>query len=151
MGLGNILMILMIIVGIAAVALYFLNRWSYKRMDEQQTMIERNKQSATIFVIDKNRGKVTESSLPKAVVEQMPRYSKVLKMNFVKAKVGPQIVTLICEKDVFNALPVKKNVKVELAGIYITSMKGMKSKEEMKEIARVKKEKEKNEKKAAKK
>ncbi|MDL2248195.1 hypothetical protein LJB89_00685 [Tyzzerella sp. OttesenSCG-928-J15] len=148
---GDILIIVMVVVGIIAVGIYFLNKWAYKRMDEQQTVIERTKQSATIFVIDKSRGKMSEANFPKSVVEQMPKTSKFLKMYFVKAKVGPQIVTLICEKDVFNALPVKKNVKVELAGIYITSMKGMKSKEEMKEIAQAKKEKEKAEKKNAKK
>ena len=150
MDIGNILMIVVIIVGVVVAGMYFLNKWSYKKMDEQQSVIERNKQSATIFIIDKNRGKVTESSLPRAVIDQMPRYSKILKMNFVKAKVGSQIVTLICEKDVYNALPVKKNVKVELAGMYITSMKGMKSKEEMKEINKAKKEKEKADKKAEK-
>ena len=147
MGFGNILIIVIGIVGIIAVAMYFLNRWSYNKMSEQQTMIDRNKQSATIFIIDKSRGKITEANFPKTVVDQMPKYSKLMKMNFVKAKVGPQIVTLMCEKDVYKALPVKKNVKVELAGIYISSMKGMKSKEEMKEIAKAKKEKEKAEKK----
>ena len=147
MDIGNILMVLMIVVGIIAAGLYFLNSWSSKRMSEQQSLLERNKQSATIFVIDKSKSRVTESSLPKAVIEQMPRYSKIMKMHFVKAKVGPQIVTLMCDKDVYNALPMKKNVKVELAGIYISTMKGMKSKEEMKAIAKAKKEKEKTEKK----
>ena len=147
MDLGNILMVLMIVLGVAAAGLYFLNSWSSKRMSEQQSLLERNKQSATIFVIDKSKSRVTESSLPKAVIEQMPRYSKIMKMHFVKAKVGPQIVTLMCDKDVYNALPMKKNVKVELAGIYISTMKGMKSKEEMKAIAKAKKEKEKTEKK----
>ena len=62
-------------------------------------------------------------------------------MNFVKAKIGPQIMTLICDKNVYNALPLKKNVKVELAGIYISNMQGLKSKEEMKALAKEKKAK----------
>ena len=45
-------------------------------------------------------------------------------MPLVKAKVGPQIVNLMCDKSVFEIIPVKKNVKVELAGIYIVSVKG---------------------------
>jgi len=151
MDIGNILMLVMIILGVLGAGLYFLNNWSAKKMSEQQSMLERTKQSATIFVIDKSRGKITESNLPKSVIDQVPAYSKVFKVNFVKAKVGPQIVTLICDKDVYNALPVKKNVKVEIAGIYISTMKGMKSKEEMKAIAKAKKEKEKAEKKAEKK
>ena len=42
----------------------------------------------------------------------------------VKAKVGPQIVNLMCDKSVFEIMPMKKNVKVELAGIYIVKIQG---------------------------
>jgi len=151
MDIGNILMVIMLVLGVLLVVFYFLNKWSSKKMEEQQGIIERNKQTATIFVIDKSRGKIKDANFPKSMVDQIPRYTKLMKMNFIKAKVGPQFVTLICEKDIYNAMPVKKNVKVELAGIYITSLKGMKSKEEMKAIAKAKKEKEKAEKKAEKK
>jgi hypothetical protein len=45
-------------------------------------------------------------------------------MPIVKAKVGPQIATLLCDKNIYDNLPVKKTVKVELAGVYITSIIG---------------------------
>ncbi|MDR2899716.1 MAG: hypothetical protein LBU94_05335 [Clostridiales bacterium] len=142
----DIILIAAVVLGVVAAALYFLNKWAYKRMDEQQAVIERTRQSATIFVIDKKHEKAEKAGLSKAIYEQLPRLSKLVKMYVVKAKVGPQIVTLICEKDVFNAIPVKKNVKVELAGIYIVTVAGMKSKEEMKANAKAKKEKAKSEK-----
>ena len=139
MGLTDILLIVLVVVAIVVVSLYLLNKWSYKKMDENQSMIERHRQSATIFVIDKSSGRLKEGMLPKAAMDQMPWHSKMMRMYFVKAKVGPQIVTLICEKDVYAALPVKKNVKVEIAGIYISSMHGMKTKEEMKAMKNAKK------------
>jgi hypothetical protein len=40
---------------------------------------------------------------------------------------------------VFDALPVKKTVMVELAGMYIVGMKGMKTKKEMEAIRKARK------------
>ena len=133
-GIGwlDVLIIVFLIVVAIAVGLYFLNRWANKRYTQQQDMVQKNKQSAEIYVIDMKRDKAENVNLPKVVMENLPKTAKAMKMNFVKAKVGPQIVTLMCEKNVYDALPIKKNVKVDLAGIYIASMHGMKSKEEMK-------------------
>ena len=77
--------------------------------------------------------------MPKMVIDQIPKWSKFMKMNFVQVKVGPQILTLIADKRVFDAMPLKKTVKVEIAGL--------KSAEEMKAIAKAKKEKAKEDKK----
>ena len=46
-----------------------------------------------------------------------------------------------------DAMPLKKTVKVEIAGLYIVNIVGMKSAEEMKAIAKAKKEKAKEDKK----
>ena len=132
LALVDILFILIIIVGFIGVGLYFFVRWSSAKLSEQQSLLAANNQSLSLYVIDKKRGKPSDSGLPKAVVEQMPKRAKFMKMYFVKAKVGPQIMTFMCDKKVYNALPIKKNVAVEASGIYITNMKGMKSDEEMK-------------------
>lgn len=137
----DVILIVMAVVGIGILVFYFLSKWSYKKMGEHQEIIERTRQSTTIFVIDKSRGRLKPGILPKAVMDQMPRSAKLLKMNFVKAKVGPQIVTLVCDKDIYNALPLKKNAKVELSGMYISSMQGLKTKEELKAMKKEKKEK----------
>ena len=46
-------------------------------------------------------------------------------MPIVKAKVGPRIMTLACDAQVFELLPVKKEVKVVVSGIYITDVKAV--------------------------
>lgn len=147
----DIFVLVVFIVALIFVGFYFLNKWAYKKMDQQQTAIEKTKQSTTVYVIDKKRDKITNVNMPKAVTEQVPKFYRFIKMNFVKVKIGPQIITMMCDKDVFNAIPTKKNVKVEIAGMYIVSVVGMKSKEELKKIAKEKKEKLKQEKKASKK
>ena len=144
------IIVVVVIIGAVFVGLYFLNKWAYKKMDTQQTMIEKMKNSMSIYVIDKKRDKITNINMPKAVVEQMPKIYKKMKMCFVQAKIGPQIMTLICDKKVFAAIPIKKNVKVEIAGIYIVSVVGMKTPQEMKAIQKEKKAKAKAEAKAAK-
>ena len=130
-GIFDILILIAIVIGIVVVVLYFLNKWAGRKMADQQDMVERHKQTATIYVIDKKKDKITNANLPKAMASQIPRMGKIMKMPLVKAKVGPQIMTLVCDNAVFPALPVKKNVTVELAGAYIVGMKGMKTKQQL--------------------
>lgn len=148
---GDIIIILTIVIGVILGGLYWLNKKATKKMGDHQEMIDRSKQTTTIFVIDKKKAKITDVNMPKVVTEQMPKIYKFLKLYFVQAKIGPQILTLMCDKRVFNAISVKKNIKVELAGIYIVSVVGMKSEKELKEIKKAKKEKEKEAKKEEKK
>ena len=131
---GDIILIIAGIVAIVLVSLYLLNRYAYKKFSEQNDLLEKNKQNQTIYIIDKKRMRAKDSNLPKIVIDGLPKYSRVVKLNLVKAKIGPQITTLLCDKKVFEALPIKKSVKVELAGIYIISMHGMKTKQEIKAL-----------------
>ena len=119
-------------------------------MDEQQVMVDKMKMVQPIYVIDKKHDRITNVNMPKMVMDQMPARAKLMKMYFVQAKIGPQIITFITDKLVYDALPLKKQVKVEIAGIYIVKMIGMKSKEELKAEQKAKKEKEKEAKKAEK-
>jgi len=127
----DIAIIVFIVLVAVGIAIYFLNRWASKRMVQHNDMVASHKQTASIYVIDKKREKMQNANFPKAVMEQIPRWNRFMKMPLVKAKIGPQIMTLMCDKDVFNALPVKKTVSVDIAGIYIVNMKGMKTKGEM--------------------
>ena len=133
MTLFDVAILVAIIIAVIVVILYFLNKWSGRRMAEQQDMVQKHKQTATIYVIDKKKDKITNANLPKAIADQVPRMGRLMKMPLVKAKIGPQIMTLICDNNVFPALPVKKNVTVEIAGAYIVSMKGMKTKRQLAE------------------
>ncbi len=115
----------MVIVALIFVGFYFLNKRGVKRMVQAQDFIDMNRMTVPIFVIDKRKEKPSANNLPKAVFEQMPKTAKMRKTNLVRAKVGPQIVTLMCDNNVYDVLPVKKNVKVDLAGMYIVSITGM--------------------------
>ena len=130
-GVWDIIVIVGIVLLVVGLGLFFLNKWAGKRMAAQQDMVERNKTTADIYVIDKKKDKLSNANLPKAVTSQVPKWSRFMKVPLVKAKIGPQIMTLICEGKVFSVLPVKKTVKVEIAGLYIVGMKGMKTKREM--------------------
>ena len=59
------------------------------------------------------------------VYEQTPKYLCRSKVPVVKAKVGPKIMTLIADAGVYEALPVKAEVKVVISGIYITELKSV--------------------------
>lgn len=125
MNVSDVLIIIMVVLAVIAAVLYFLNKKNTRQMIQAQDFIEHNRTTMQIFVIDKKQEKPSPTNLPKGMYEQMPRTSKMRKSNLVRAKVGPQIVTLMCDKPVYEVLQVKKSVKVELAGMYIIGVVGM--------------------------
>lgn len=102
---------------------YTVGRKMQKRQDKQQASIDATKQWMTMLIIDKKKMPLKDAGLPKIVLEQAPKRVHKRKMYIVKAKVGPKIVSLVAEKDVFNTLPVKTNVKAEVSGIYMVGFK----------------------------
>ena len=83
------------------------------------------KQTVSMLIIDKKRMKIKESGLPQAVIDQTPKMMRWTKLPIVKAKVGPQVMSLVCDDKIFDNVPVKKEVKATVSGIYITSVKGI--------------------------
>lgn len=120
----DISLIIIFILAAAIAGLYFFNRKNYKKVIEAQDFIQQNKMVTQVFVIDKKFTKPTPENMPKAIYEKLPKMSRMRKMALVKAKVGPQIVTLMCDKNVFEILPTKKSIKLELAGVYIVNVVG---------------------------
>ena len=43
------------------------------------------------------------------------------KLPIVKAKVGPRVMSFICDAAIFDTVPIKKEVKAVISGLYITS------------------------------
>ena len=78
-----------------------------------------------MLIIDKKKLRLKDSGLPAMVMEQTPKYLRRAKFPIVKAKVGPQIMSLICDASIFDTVPVKKEVKATISGIYITDVKGI--------------------------
>ena len=122
-------MIVLIVVAVVliagAVALYFLGNKAQKKQAEQQELLEANKQTVSMLVIDKKRMKIRDAGLPQMVLDQTPKYLRGSKLPIIKAKVGPQIVSLICDDKIFESVPVKKEVKAVVSGIYVTGVKGL--------------------------
>jgi hypothetical protein len=81
-----------------------------------------------MLVIDKKKLKLKDAGLPAAVLEQTPKYMRRAKLPIVKAKIGPQILSLISDAAIFDSIPVKKEVKATISGIYITDVKGIRGK-----------------------
>lgn len=120
-----VLLVILAILIIVVVALYFFGKKAQKKQSEQQEQIDAMKQTISMLVIDKKRMKLKDAGLPQMIVEQTPKLLRGSKLPVVKAKVGPQIMTLICEESIFDAVPVKKEVKAVVSGIYITDVKGL--------------------------
>ncbi|MDF1617728.1 hypothetical protein [Petrocella sp. FN5] len=122
----QILLIVLAVVAVVLAILYFVGKKMQKKADGQQAMIDQQKMTVTILVIDKKKMRIKDSNLPKIVQDQVPAYLKLRKMPLVKAKIGPKISTLMCDEKVFKELPIKKNVKVDIAGMYIIGIKNYK-------------------------
>ncbi len=142
-----VLLVITAIVVIALVALYFFGKKAEKKQAEQQEKLDAVAQNVTMLIIDKKRMKLKEAGFPAVVVENTPKYLRRSKVPVVKAKVGPKIMTLMCEESIFPLIPVKKEVKAVVSGIYITSVKGLRGgletpKKKKGFFARFKKEKE---------
>ncbi len=120
-----VLLVILAILIIAIVALYILGKKAQKRQTEQQQQIDAMKQTVSMLIIDKKRMKMKEAGLPQAVLDQAPKFFRNSKLPIVKAKVGPQVMSLVCEEKIFDSVPVKKEVKAVVSGIYITEVKGL--------------------------
>jgi type II secretory pathway pseudopilin PulG len=126
MSTGTIVLLVILAILIAGVVvLYFLGKKAQKKQEEQQEQINAAKQTVSMLIIDKKRMKIKDSGLPQAVIAQTPRLMRASKLPIVKAKIGPQIMSLVCDEKIFDMVPVKREVKATVSGIYITDVKGL--------------------------
>lgn len=120
-----VLIVIAVILLVGLVVLFFLGKKAQRKQGAQQAQIEANKQTVSMLIIDKKRLKIKNSGLPQMVIDQTPKLMRNSKLPIVKAKVGPQIMTLICDEKIFESVPVKKEVKAVVSGIYIVGVKGL--------------------------
>lgn len=126
MSTGTIVLIIVIVVLIAIlVALYFMGKKAQAKKDEQDAQMAAVAQTVSMLIIDKKRLRIKDSGLPQMVIDQTPKYMRRTKLPVVKAKVGPKVMTLIADEAIFADIPVKKEVKATISGIYITGVKGL--------------------------
>lgn len=119
------LLVIFIVLILGATALYFIGKKAQKKQAEQQEMLEAGKQTISMLIIDKKRMKLKDSGLPQMVIDQTPKLMRNSKLPIIKAKVGPQIMSLICDEKIYDSVPVKKEVKAVVSGIYVLGVKGL--------------------------
>ena len=96
----NVLIVILLVLVIALALLYYFGQKAQKKQAAQQEQLEATRQVVSMLIIDKKRLKLKESGLPK-------------------------IQTLISETTIFDSIPVKKEIKAVVSGIYITEIKSV--------------------------
>ena len=129
----TLIVIAVLLIGVI-VALYFLGKKAQKKQAEQEEQINATKQTYSMLIIDKKRMKLKDAGLPAVVLEQTPKLLRGRKLPIVKAKIGPQVMSLICDEKIFDLVPVKKEVKASVSGIYMVDVKGLRGGNVKKEV-----------------
>jgi uncharacterized protein YneF (UPF0154 family) len=120
-----IMLIVLIVLIVVLVVLYFFGKKAEKKQAEQKEQLDAAAQNVNMLIIDKGKIRLRDAGFPAVVVENTPKYLRRSKVPVVKAKVGPKVMTLMCDAQVFPLIPIKKEVKATVSGIYITAVRGV--------------------------
>lgn len=118
------LIVLAVLIG-GLIALSIYGKKLQAKSEASQAELRAGAQTISILVIDKKRMKLKDAGFPQIVLDQTPKYLRRAKVPVVKAKIGPKVASLMCEEKIFDLIPVKKEVKAVMNGIYIIDVKGM--------------------------
>ena len=113
---------------IVLVVLYILGKKLQNKQIAQKEQMAASAQPVNMLIIDKKIMPLKDANLPKVVMENTPKRYQKAKLPIIKAKVGPQITSLICDDAIFEDVPVKGEVKAMVSGIYVVSVKNIRGK-----------------------
>lgn len=132
MFLMSVLNIVLIVIGVIAlilVILYFVGTKLQAKQVNADKAMQQMSMVVSLLVIDKQKLRVKDSGLMKQVQDAIPAYMRWRKFPIVKARIikaniagGAQVMSFICDPKVYKIMPVKTEVKVTIAGIYITKL-----------------------------
>ena len=114
------LLVIVIVLAIIIAVLYFLGKKAQKKQAEQQELLDANKQTVSMLIIDKKRMKLKDAGLPQMVIDQTPKMMRGSKLPIIK----------VADEKIFESVPVKKEVKAVVSGIYVLDVKGLHGKTE---------------------
>ena len=120
-----VLLVILAVLLIALVVLYFLGKKAQKKQAEQEEMIAAAAQQVNILVIDKGKMKLKMPVSHQLFLRIHLSIFVVQRYRLSRQKVGPKIMTLMCDASIYDLIPVKKEVKATVSGIYITAVKGV--------------------------
>ena len=125
----NIILIILFVIVVILVILYFIGSKLQTTQAATEKTMQQMSMTMSLLVIDKQKLHIKDSGLMKQVQDAIPAYIKWRKFPIVKARIikaniagGAQVMSFICDPKVFKILPVKTEVKVTIAGIYITKL-----------------------------
>ena len=103
-----VLLVILAVLIVGLIVLYFLGKKAQKKRDEQEAQLAANSQTVSMLIIDKKRLRLKDSGLPQVVIDQTPK-----------------MMSLIADEAVYDLIPLKKEVKATVSGIYITKVTGV--------------------------
>lgn len=125
----QIIGIVLAIIVVILVVLYLIGSRLQKKQVQAEKAMANSTITVSLLVVDKQKLKVEDSGLMKQVKDAIPVYMKWRKMPIVKGRIikanvagGAGIMSFMCDPKVFKIMPVKTEVKVQVAGIYITKL-----------------------------
>ena len=104
-----IVLIVLAVIAVILGLLYYFGKKAQTKQAAQQEQMEAMKQTVSMLIIDKKKLRMKDSGLPQMVIDQTPKMMRRAKLPIVKAKVGPRIMTLICDAAIFDQIPVKRS------------------------------------------
>ena len=96
----KIFLIILAVLVVILLVLVILGKRLQKKQESQQASIDAAAQTMNFFIIDKKMMKLTEAGLPKVVLEQTPKLMRRAKLPILKVKIGPKVMSLICDQKV---------------------------------------------------
>ena len=125
----NIVIIVLAVIVAILVILYFVGSKLQAKQATADKAMQQMSMTVSLLILDKQKLRVKDSGLMKQVQDAIPAYIRWRKFPIVKARIikaniagGAQVMSFICDPKVYKILPVKTEVKVTIAGIYITKL-----------------------------
>lgn len=120
----TIVLIIILVVLLALLAfLYFYGKKAMKQQDEQNEVIARTQKPISMLILDKKKLRLKDCGLPPEMLAQTNFFMRLSKVPMIKAKVGPRVMSLMVNPDIYDSIPLKKEVKAMLAGYYVASIR----------------------------
>lgn len=123
--LGIVLLVIALVMVGVMIGLYFLGKKAEKKKAEQEEQMKAAAQTVTMLIIDKKRMRMKDAGLPPQVLAQTNKLMRRAKLPIIKAKIGPRVMTLIADEQIYDEIPLKKEVKATVSGLYITAVRGL--------------------------
>lgn len=120
-----VLIVVLVLVAAAIIGLVIYFNKQQKKVKESEAQIDAMKQTMPMLIIDKKIMKMKDAGFPQSVMDQTPWYLKGMKFPILKVRVAGRVMPLICENKIFDMVPVKKEVKATVSGMYVTKVEGL--------------------------